>query len=275
MDFVITNISTKLSNLTAQQSLLFLLPFKQQKLIPLPKEQHSRFAWKEESPAKAIPTSGWQKPWAEQSWWYQDRVVFMELNTPCLQAEVWCWGMLLLFFWAKASALVRDVWQHWDSCFCAQINTVKPTLPVGSGPVFWEPFLPPAEQEIAMPSSHLWMQCCGWVPTFPRNPEASVGARLALLQWGWDGVGWGFREAGAEPAWAKLLHTELASTEPQRQCMCRAAGLGSDLSTPSLHPAIKLQTWAQQQPQLYLFLWAGTGWLFHLRQFRNSESEKI
>lgn len=51
-----------------------------------------------------------------------------------------------------------------------------------------------------MPSSHLWMQCCGWVPTFPRNPEASVGARLALLQWGWDGVGWGFREAGAEPA---------------------------------------------------------------------------
>lgn len=91
MDFVITGISKKLSIFTAQQGLLWLLPFKQQKLIPLPKEW-DRFAGKE-TPAKPVPTS-WLAEAMGRAELLPELVVpgelrrVPELNMPCLQAEV-------------------------------------------------------------------------------------------------------------------------------------------------------------------------------------------
>lgn len=57
MDFIISDISKKLPIFTAQLSLLLLLPFKQQKLIHLPKEEDRWFAWMEETPAKPVLSS--------------------------------------------------------------------------------------------------------------------------------------------------------------------------------------------------------------------------
>lgn len=49
---------------------------------------------------------------------------------------------------------------------------------------------------------------------------------------GWGGVGWGFREAGG----AKLLHSELVNSEPQKL----SAELQAQELTCPLHPCILL-----------------------------------
>lgn len=105
---------------------------------------------------------------------------------------------------------------------------VRPTLP-------GEPFLPAAEQGIAMPSSRLQM-CCGWVPTFPMNrSQCWCQAGCAAVGMGWAGGLEKLVQSQCEPNCC--ISSGLVSTEPQRQCTCRAAGL--EMTCP-LHPYILL-----------------------------------
>lgn len=127
----------------------------------------------------------------------------MELNMPCLQAELWRWGMLLLSWWARSSALVRDIWEHWNSCGMCPNSHCQTHPAQGVRASFLNHFC--LLQSRGLPCPALICGCCAVGTHIPYQPRSQCWCQAGSAPVG----------MGDNGALEKLVQSQCAQTAAQ------------------------------------------------------------